>query len=130
MKREQPIELAIIQKANDLILWFVPVLTKLPREYKFALGERMMTSLFDLLDELVIARYSRDKLDLLNAINIRLERLRHQTKMLLEFKLIDGQRFANASKLINAVGVDLGGWIKQQQRKKNEATQQPVAGGD
>ncbi|MGH9839079.1 MAG: diversity-generating retroelement protein Avd, partial [Blastocatellia bacterium] len=61
---------------------------------------------------------------------IRLERLRRQTKMLLEFKLIDGQRYANASKLINAVGVDLGGWIKQQQKKKNEATQQPVAGGD
>ncbi|MGH9847207.1 MAG: diversity-generating retroelement protein Avd, partial [Blastocatellia bacterium] len=118
MKREQPIELAIIQKANDLILWFVPVLTKLPREYKFALGERMMTSLFDLLDELVIARFSREKLDLLNAINIRLERLRYQTKMLLEFKLIDGQRYSHASKLINAVGVDLGGWIKQQQRKK------------
>jgi hypothetical protein len=54
----------------------------------------MMTSLFDLLDELVIARFSRDKLDLLHAINLRLERLRRQTKMLLEFKLIDGQRFS------------------------------------
>jgi hypothetical protein len=93
MKREKPIELAIIQKANDLILWFVPVLTKLPREYKFALGERMMTSLFDLLDELVIARYSRDKLDLLNSINLRLERLRHQTKMLLEFIPIQRRKY-------------------------------------
>lgn len=121
MKREQPTELAIIQKAYDLIQWYIPHLTKLPREYKFSLGERMMTSLFELLDELISARYSKEKLQQLRDTNNRLEKMRYQTRMLLDFKLIDGQRFGHASKLINEVGVDLGNWIKQQQRR-NETT--------
>lgn len=129
MKQKQPTELTIIQKAYDLIQWYIPHLTKLPREYKFSLGERMMTSLFELLDELIGARYSREKLQQLRDINIRLEKMRYQTRMLMDFKLIDAQRFGHASKLINEVGMDLGNWIKQQQRK-NETPQQSLAGGD
>jgi hypothetical protein len=129
MKREQPTELKVIQKAYDLIQWYIPVLTKLPREYKFTLGERMMKSLFKLLDELISARYSKQKLQQLHDINLRLEKMRYQTRMLLDFKLMEAQRFNHASKLINEVGVDLGNWIKQQQ-KRNETTQQPLAAGD
>ncbi len=96
----------MIQKPCDLIQWYIPVLTKLPREYKFSLGERMMTGLFESLDELISARYSKQKLEQLQEVNLRLEKMRYQTRMLMDFKLIDGQRFGHASKLINEGGTD------------------------
>ena len=107
-------ELPIIQKAYDLILWYVPHLNKLPRDHKFALGDRVVKELYDLLDDLIAARYASRKLAKLEAINGRLDRLRYQARLLHDFKLIDTSRYGHAAKLLNGVGVELGGWIKQQ----------------
>jgi hypothetical protein len=118
MARKQE-ELPIIQKTYDLILWYVPVINRLPRDFKFTLGERVTTGLFDLLDGLIEARYTTKKLSRLEAINTSLDRLRFQTRLLCDFKLIDARRYAHASKLINAVGTDLGSWIRQQKANTN-----------
>jgi hypothetical protein len=111
-----PEELPIIQKTYDLIKWYVPILQRLPRDYRFTLGERMMTGLYSLLEELIQARYAPEKLSRLRMVNSKLDILRHQTRLLLDFDLIQAKRYEFASELINAVGVDLGGWIKQQKR--------------
>jgi hypothetical protein len=124
MKKKESIELTVIQKAYDLILWYVPLLSRLPRDHKFTLGDRMTTALYDLLDELIEARYVTRK----HSINRRLEKLRYSTKLLLDLKLTDGGQFQHASQLINAVGVEVGGWIKQQ--RQNETTRQSMATGD
>ncbi len=112
MKRNT--DLPVIQKTYDLILWFVPLLNRLPREHRYVLGERMMNGLYDLQEDLVRARYAKQKVALLEACNLRLEVLRQQTRLLLDFKLIEAQRFQYAAKLTNGVGVEVGGWIKQQ----------------
>lgn len=41
-------ELPIIQKTYDLIKWYIPILNRLPRDHRFALGERMTKGLYDL----------------------------------------------------------------------------------
>jgi hypothetical protein len=114
MNRETKPELPIIQQTYDLILWFVPLLNRLPRSHRFTLGDRMITGLYDLLEELIGARYAKQKLAQLQSSNLRLEKLRYQTRLLLDLKLIDAQRFAHAAKLTNTVGQSLGNWIKQQ----------------
>src|SRR5262245_50028129 len=75
-------ELPIIQKTYDLILWYVPVVNRLPRDFKFTLGERIVTGLYDLLDDLITARYASKKLAKLESINTRLDRIRFQTRLL------------------------------------------------
>jgi 23S rRNA-intervening sequence protein len=107
-------ELPIIQKAYDLIKWYVPILHRLPRDYRFTLGDRMITGLYSLLESLIQARYMRNKLDQLQAINSDLDILRYQTRLLLDFNLVQARRYEYASSLINDIGTDLGGWIKQQ----------------
>jgi hypothetical protein len=111
-----PEELPIIQKTYDLIKWYVPILHRLPRDYRFTLGDRMIIGLYRLLEDLIQARYTRDKLSQLQGINSQLDILRYQTRLLLDFDLIQAKRYEFASELINAVGLDLGGWIKQQKR--------------
>ncbi len=127
MKQKQETELEVIQKARDLILWYVPFLSKLPRDHKFTLGDRITTNLYDLLDDLIKARYSKQKLGQLDEINMRLELLRQQTRLLLDLKLMDARRYQLASKMINEVGVKVGGWIRQQKEKGNEASRKSLA---
>jgi len=111
MKRELP----IVQKAYDLVKWYVPILNKLPREHKFLLGDRMVSGLYDLLEGLILARYSSDKLPQLKALNGRLDLLRHQTRLLLEFELISARRYQHAGELLDGIGQELGGWMRHQQ---------------
>ena len=107
-------ELSIIQKMYDLIMWYIPIINRFPRNHKFTLGDRMQNQLYDILEEMILARYEKKKLERLEKINGMLDVLRYQTKLLLDFELINGKRFYHASELINGVGVELGGWIKQQ----------------
>ena len=108
-------ELPIIQKAYDLIKWYVPVVNRMPRTHKFQLGDRIITGLYDLLEGLITARYQQDKLSQLRALNVKLNVLRYQTRLLLDFELISLKRYEYVSKLINEIGMELGGWIRQQQ---------------
>lgn len=110
-------DLPIIQKTYDLIKWYVPILNRLPRNHKFALGDRMVTGLYDLLEGLIQARYAKDKLPRLQALNTRLEILRHQTRLLLDFQLLSTRRYEYVGQQINSIGLELGGWIKQQNAK-------------
>lgn len=100
------VELPILQKTYDLIKWYVPLLNKLPRDHRFQLGDRIITALYELLEELILARYQRDKLPRLQQLNSKLEVLRYQTRLLLDFDLLSHRRYQYASQLINAIGID------------------------
>ncbi|MBW4671472.1 MAG: diversity-generating retroelement protein Avd [Cyanomargarita calcarea GSE-NOS-MK-12-04C] len=115
-------ELPIIQKTYDLIKWYVPILNRLPKSHKFTLGDRMINELYDLLSNLIIARYAQEKLAQLESINSKLDILRYQTRLLFEFQVIAVHRYEYAGKLINEIGVDLGGWIKQQNKRQQSKT--------
>lgn len=98
-------------------MWYVPLLNKLPRDHKFNLGDRIVSGLYTLLEELLAARYSKDKLSLLQALNLKLEVLRYQTRLLLDLGLFEANRYEYAVKQLNGVGGELGNWIKQQRKK-------------
>jgi hypothetical protein len=110
-------ELPIIQRTYDLIRWYVPILNRLPRQHRFLLGDRIVTGLYDLLESLIKARYEPNKLTRLEALNSQLDILRHQTRLLLDFELVSVDRYEYAGQLINMIGSELGGWIKQQQQR-------------
>ena len=111
-------ELSIIQKTYDLILWYVPILNRLPHDHKFALGDRIISNLYDLLEGLILARYARERVPQLEALNGRLDVLRYQSRLLRDFQLVEPKRYHHAAKLIDEVGRELGGWLKQQRKRE------------
>lgn len=113
-------ELPILQHTYDLIKWYVPLLNKLPKNHKYNLGDRLISRLYSILEELIIARYQSRKQERLIAINSSLEIVRYQTRLLLDFNLINEQKYEYVGKLINSIGTELGGWIKQQRAKPIE----------
>ena len=62
-------ELPIIQKTYDLIKWYIPILTRLPRIHKFTFGDRMTNQLYDLLEGLLTARDRQEKLSVLEPLH-------------------------------------------------------------
>lgn len=110
-------ELSVIQRMYDLIKWYVPRAQKFPQSHKFVLGERIQRQLYDLLEGLIRAKYQREKTALLETLNVELDVLRFQTRLCLEFDLLDRRRHEHVSELIQAVGVELGGWLRQQRKR-------------
>ena len=111
-------ELSIIQKTCDLIKYYVPIIERFPKVHKFTLGDRIINQLYDLLEGLIKAKYANKKLNHLINLNVQLDILRHQTKLLLDFKLIPLKRYEYVSKQIDAIGIELGGWIKKQHERE------------
>jgi len=101
-------ELPIIQATMDLIQWFAPLLNRLPRDHRFALGDRLVAGLYELLEGLV-------------PLNARLDLLRLQIRLLHNFQLIDDRRYEHVARLVEEVGRQLGGWISQQRRQSQAA---------
>lgn len=111
-------ELPIIQKTYDLIVWFVPILNRLPRSHKFLLGDRIIKRLYKLLEQLILARYEQEKLLRLERIDPQIVLLRYQTRLLRKFELIDDGKYEFASRMIDEIGRNLGGWMGQQRQLK------------
>jgi hypothetical protein len=95
-------ELPIIEASLDLIRWFVPLLQRLPRQHKFGLGDRLISNLYHLLEQLVHARYARVKLPILEP---------------LKAHIVVIQRYEYASRLITTIAKQHSGWLSQQQRQ-------------
>ncbi|MGB3137073.1 MAG: diversity-generating retroelement protein Avd [Nodosilinea sp.] len=119
-----------MQKTYDLIKWYVPILNQLPRDHRFQLGDRMVAGLYDLLESLIFVRYQQeDKLPYLQRLNSKLDVLRYQTRLLLDFDLLSHKRYQYVGQLLHAIDIDLGGWIRQQQHKA-EKEKAAAAQGD
>ena len=64
-------------------------------------------------------RYAKEKRNRLESVNNKLDILRYQRRLLLDFQLIAARRYEYAIKLIKEIGMELGGWIKQQSKPSN-----------
>src|SRR5580693_9487145 len=65
VKRLHHEELVVITKTYDLILWSCHHTGRFPRNHRFVLGERLERNLYDLLETLIQAKYSRQRQGLL-----------------------------------------------------------------
>lgn len=77
-------ELQAIVLAFDLVKWSLGAIAKFPRSHRFVLGERMERRLYDILERLVEAKYTRDKAGLLRRVNLDLTILRFQVRLASE----------------------------------------------
>jgi hypothetical protein len=63
-------ELVVITKTYDLILWSCYHTSRFPRNHRFVLGESIERNLYDLLETLIQAKYTRQKREILEQANL------------------------------------------------------------
>jgi hypothetical protein len=110
MAKEQ--ELIVITKTYDLILWSCNHTSRFPRNHRFILGERIERNLYDLLETLIKARYTRQRQPLLTQANLTLEILRFQMRLAKDLQCLKTSSYAFAAKAIDEIGKLVGGWLK------------------
>jgi hypothetical protein len=103
-------ELVAITKAYDLVRELTQRVGKFPRDYRFLLGDRILTNGYEVLDLLIEAKYTRNKVPLLDRVNIRLEQIRFQVRLAHDEKLMSTHQYEAAARSVNEVGRLVGGW--------------------
>lgn len=104
----------ILNKTFDFWKALLPALSKLPKNYKFNLGDRAQGVASDIMELLVEAYYSppEHKRDLLNRANIKIEILRRYLRLLFELGLHHSSTYGRLSEMLDETGRMTGGWIK------------------
>lgn len=108
----QRAELTVITKTYDLVLWSCRHTSRFPRNHRFVLGERLERNLYELLETLIQARYTRERQPLLVRANLVLELLRFQVRLAKDLQCLQVKSYGHAAKAIDEIGQLVGGWIK------------------
>ena len=111
-----------ITKTYDLMHWLFPQIGKFPRDYRFILGDRIENGLLDVLEKLIEARYTKEKLGILHSVNISLEKLRFLARLSKDLKLVSVKKYEYLTREINGIGVYVGGWIRKLRERKSGET--------
>src|SRR3954465_12102122 len=106
----RPAELVVITKTYDLILWSCNHTGKFPRNHRFVLGERIERTLYDLLEILIRAKYTKHRQELLEQANLVLEILRFQIRLAKDLQCLKVESYGFAAKAIDEIGKLVGGW--------------------
>ena len=105
-------EISIITKTYDLILWSCKHTGKFPRNHRFVLGERLERNLYELLEILIRAKYTKQRQELLEKANLQLEILRFQIRLAKDLQCLKVNSYAFAAKALDEIGKMVGGWLK------------------
>lgn len=107
-------DLPIFIKWLDFVKWLLITTDGYPKKMRFTLADRQINLALTVVEDLVEARYSKNKVLILRRINMNLEKLRVLIRICFETKTLPRKAYEQASYSINEVGKMVGGWIKQE----------------
>lgn len=107
-------DLPIFIKWIDFLKWLLVTTDNFPQKARFTFTDRLVNLALSIVEDLIEARYTRNKTLLLRRANMNLEKLRVLIRICYESKFLSRKGYEFASASINEVGKMLGGWMKQQ----------------
>jgi len=105
-----------ITKAYDLVREMTRRVGKFPRESRFILGDRILNNVYDVLELLIEAKYTKEKRLLLDRANLKLEQMRYQVRLAHDERWMSTHQYEVAARLVDEVGRLVGGWRKAGKR--------------
>jgi hypothetical protein len=113
--REEPP--VVVSKAYDFVLWLLPKAEKLPRSYRFSVGERLVSHGLDLLLVLVESAYASNKAGLLQEANRNVNGLRYLLRLSKDLRMLSVDAYGFAAENLDEIGRMVGGWQKSVARR-------------
>lgn len=108
-------DLPIFIKWMDFLKWLLVTIDGFPKKARFNFSDRLTNLSLQIVEDLVEARYSKNKGPVLRRANMNLEKIRILMRICFELRFFSRKAYEHSSYLINEVGKMLGGWMKQQQ---------------
>lgn len=112
--KEKENKLMLIPKAEKYIEYMLQVIIKLPRTEKFSIGTEYKTSMYKMLEDILIISKINEKdiMYYLNKIDSYLNTQRIYLRIMKKQRWIDEKKFKVAMEMIYEIGKILGGLIK------------------
>lgn len=107
-----------LSETYDFILWLKKVIARFPKNERYGLGLRLENKALDLLDNLIRAGYSRNKVNFLREANFLLEQIRFLLRLCKDCGHLSLRRYEYSSKCVLEIGRQVGGWIKSRNESK------------
>ena len=107
-------DLPIFIKWFNFIKWLLNTTDHFPKKVRFTFTERLNQLSMNVIEDLIEARYTRNKSIFLRRANLNLEKIRVFIRLAYEMKILPRKSYEYASFAINETGKMLGGWMKQQ----------------
>jgi hypothetical protein len=107
-------DLPIFVKWLDFLKWLLLTTDKFPKKARFTFSDRINNLALNIVEDLVEARYTKQRGIILARTNLNLEKLRVLIRISYELRFISFKAYEQATYSINEVGRMLGGWLKQQ----------------
>ena len=104
-----------------VLAWLLARTEKFPKSIRFTLSTRIDNLALDVLEGIVEARYSRNKVARLSRINTDLEKLRVLLRICHDHGHLDHRAYEHASLQLWEAGKMVGGWLKQQRAAKSHS---------
>ncbi len=120
-KQNKPKEASALTKTYDLVIWIIPQLEKFPKGQRYLLGDRIETTLLDVMELIIQAIYTKDKAASLNEANLKIEKLRYLIRLTTDLKYLSIKKYEYVSTHLNEIGSEIGGWLKYQKSKDEKA---------
>ncbi|MGH9845336.1 MAG: diversity-generating retroelement protein Avd [Blastocatellia bacterium] len=117
MKPKKDDELPIFIRWMEFLEWLLTATAKFPRHVRQTFSHRIEDLALAVAEDLVEARYSADKLELLRRVNLKLEKMRVLLRLSHRLKHLSHDGYEHAARSINEVGRQLGAWIKEREAR-------------
>jgi hypothetical protein len=107
----------IIARHYEFLKWLMQCVAKFPRNQRYIFGKRLEEKCLDILELLLKAYYSRDKIELLKQVNTELEICRYFIRLSMDLKLLTIKQYEFCINSLFEIGKQTGWWLKQQVNK-------------
>lgn len=107
----------IIAKTYDFLMYLIPVVSGFSRPNRYLLGERLERTGLEVLELLLEAVFTSDKSLILKKANLKIEQARFYVRLCKDLRLMGLKQYEVVSGKLNEMGIQLGGWIKQQKKR-------------
>ena len=109
--REAGPELLVLVKFEEFTAWLLDRTAKWPKSARFTITQRIENHALDVIEDLVIARYRRaGRRAVLDAVNLRIERMRHLFRIARGARVCPSTAFETAMRSLDETGRMLHGW--------------------
>lgn len=124
-KNEKENKLLLIPKVENYIEYVIAMLIKLPRTEKFSIGNEYKTSMYQMLNNVMLLNKQNKKdikemISILNYIDALLNTQRIYLRIMYHHRWIDEKKFQVTMEQIYEIGKILGGLIKYYAQNNKE----------